>query len=677
MRRSIVGAIYKKELIETLRDRRTIATMLLVPMISYPLVVLLFSEAASLDRESTEAQRTIVQALAPLPPSIAGALRGDAELVFLEATATTTLSTVSPALIDSARAALRASDLALLPLPGATQALDTSSTAQFLLYYDETLPRGTLARSRVEAALDRAGISLRDARLAERGLSRSWIRPIAYQSRSITTASELGGHLASLMLPVLLLVFIALATFYPAIELTAGEKERGTLATLLTAPIQPAEIVVGKYLTVVTIGALAGLLNVSVIAATITRALLSTGEAPALALPKPTLALALGMPVAVVTVAGLVGALLLLIASFGRSFRDGANLLSPALLLITMPAALASLPSAELTRGWALVPIAGLVLWMKSLLLDRSSLEQASLVIVTSSAYAAVALALATRVFTDERARFATEGRRADLRALFLSPPEPGVLTALTFAGAVFAANFFSSALFAVLPPLFALAATQAIAHAFPAWLIARWLRPEVRLLPLDAPSARRPAIIASAIGIGAFAWLGAALPAAWLTRALLPGAGSAGQGLEQALGLADAPWPLLLLGVALVPAFAEELVFRGALFGLLRARIGAASAIVLQAILFGLLHGSAYRFLPTAVLGLLLGLLRERSGALWLPMLAHALSNGLVVLVVRFAPGVSSDLSGPSPIALAGALALAIAVAPLTGRLTTKKPPS
>ena len=120
----------------------------------------------------------------------------------------------------------------------------------------------------------------------------------------------------------------------------------------------------------------------------------------------------------------------------------------------------------------------------------------------------------------------------------------------------------------------------------------------------------------------------------------------------------------MILIGVlAVVPAVAEELAFRGVVLGALLRRMQAPGALVLQALLFALLHGSLFRLLPTFALGLLLGLLTLRTRSLWPAMLAHALNNGILVVLDRAAPSAVVALGSPTPWAFAGAAAVAVAL--------------
>ena len=100
---------------------------------------------------------------------------------------------------------------------------------------------------------------------------------------------------------------------------------------------------------------------------------------------------------------------------------------------------------------------------------------------------------------------------------------------------------------------------------------------------------------------------------------------------------MGDRPLALTLLLIAVLPALCEELLFRGALMGMLRGVMGDRSRVILVAVLFGLLHLSLVRSLPTATLGVVLGMLVVWTGSLWPAVLAHGLNNSLAVTMAHF----------------------------------------
>ena len=129
-----------------------------------------------------------------------------------------------------------------------------------------------------------------------------------------------------------------------------------------------------------------------------------------------------GLFFAVLLMALLVGSIMLTAATLARSFRDASNLLTPVLFITLAPAILATLPTSSLTAGWAAVPIANGLLAMKALLTTGIRAGPFLIATVTTLMYTAGLLTLAARLYSDERALFSTEGRRARFSDIFVAP---------------------------------------------------------------------------------------------------------------------------------------------------------------------------------------------------------------------------------------------------------------
>jgi sodium transport system permease protein len=431
----------------------------------------------------------------------------------------------------------------------------------------------------------------------------------------------------------------------------AGEKERGTLSTLLTAPVTAAEIVLGKYLAVATIGALAGLAHVTVLGLTLLRAA-GGAHGAALAFPEVGPGLVLALLAGAVGLASVTAGLTLLTSTFARSFRDANNLLTPVLMALLVPAIVLSLPSIELRPGTAALPLAGVLLWMKALLLGRGTAWD-GLVALASTGTAALALvATSVRALDDERVRFSTEGRRSDARTLLLGAPEASLGTVLTFVGLCFSASYFAGTALGPLGVVPAILGVQLGCFLVPTLVFARWMR---RPGLLGAPPT--PRALGAGLLVGLSAPLAVGAPIAWAQAALFPGQAAALEALRGALG-ADLSLGLVVLLFALLPGFVEELAFRGLVFGVLRERLGVGLSLALQAGLFALVHGSAFRIAPTLALGLVLGLLAARTRGLAAGMIAHAASNAVVLAADRLQPEL---LEAPGPAVLVAFVVFAL----------------
>src|SRR5690606_33708751 len=222
--------------------------------------------------------------------------------------------------------------------------------------------------------------------------------PIDARWESVATGAEQAGYVAGLLLPLLLTIVVAIGVFYPALECTVGEKERGTLETTLLSPLSRSTLVVGKYLAVVSAGVASFALNFAGMSLSFVH-LASQLRVGDLKISFATCALALG---GAIVLAALLGAIMMPIAFFARSYKEGQSWLSPIYFATLIPAIVLANPDASLTPLSALAPLLNCALLFRESLSGDVSAFDAILVLASSAFYAALALGVATRLLDRE-----------------------------------------------------------------------------------------------------------------------------------------------------------------------------------------------------------------------------------------------------------------------------------
>ncbi|MCA9161625.1 MAG: ABC transporter permease, partial [Planctomycetales bacterium] len=225
-----------------------------------------------------------------------------------------------------------------------------------------------VARQRVAGVLDQWRSLIIGRTLARNRVPEEATRPFVVEERDLSQVSTRQAMLWSKILPFVMLLWALTGAFYPAIDSCAGEKERGTLETMLCGPAARSEIVAGKLLTIIAFSGLTSLLNLLsmmlsgylLIRAMPSDGLLAVGPPPLLAL--------FWLVLALVPAAALFGSLALAIAVFARSTKEGQYYLMP-LLLVSLPLLMiALLPATELELGTAVIPLTGLMLLLRELI---------------------------------------------------------------------------------------------------------------------------------------------------------------------------------------------------------------------------------------------------------------------------------------------------------------------
>ena len=491
----------------------------------------------------------------------------------------------------------------------------------------------------------------------------------ALEDRSIAPRARVGGYLLSKLLPLIVVVMIMLGAFYPAIDITAGERERGTLETILSAPVSRYDLMTGKVLAVATLSAVTGLLNMTSMSLTMIEGVRLVGAAASVTIPWTRAA---SMLIVVVPAAFLFASVMVAIGAMARSFKEAQTLLTPVYFLCFTPSLVAGLGDWDLSGGAAVAPGVNVTLLARDLLLGKATAGLTLVVVASTLGYGALALALAARLYDSERLLAADEGtlslgawlRRlvglgagGTTRATAPSDAAPTPAHALVLFGVAYVLLFF------VFIPLQAwrlglgIALTEWIGILGLVVVYARGTGRSLRnVLRLRRPA---PLALAGAALVGASAWLVVGLLADWLMpippelaqslrRVVAPIDGSRGLGTSLAL-------------IALTPAICEEALFRGAILRGFSAKLPRLTSAVLTGALFGLYHVDVWRLVPTGLLGVLLSLIALEQDSIVPAMVTHFINNASLVVLVYW--GKADTAGGMSRSAQAGAFAGGLAV--------------
>lgn len=639
IRPRIVSAIWKKEISETLRDRRTLFVTLVLPVLLYPMLLMGMTRLAESESEATLAEPSIVAVWGRLPPALERELAARPRLTLRrdlglpddlrEAMSQGTLRHPGTRVVERAGGRPRDADappeVEELPNPvfEAARELVTARRAQAVLvvwgggettsiYFDSVREESELARARVRRAVEAYAGSVAPP-------------PFHLSTRDVAPPSRQAGRVVGTLLPFLLLTLCITGGLYPAIDLTAGEKERGTMQTLMCAPVLPGEIIAGKFFAVWTISLVSALANIVSLATTIARTLPVDGTA----IPPSSYVLA---GVILLPVTMLTSALFLALAVFAKDYKEGQSFLTPVYVALALPGAVTTLPTIELNAWTTFVPIVNIALLIKALLVREARTELVFLTLASSTIYASLALTLAVRVFQREQVLL---GGRESMRDLFglqrggRRAPSPGL--ALVMFSVALVASFYGSLLLESRGFLVTLLTMQYGFFLLPVVLAAAFFRMDLR----ETFSLRRPRLVplVAAAVLGLTAWTFAS----GILLRLAPPPEALVRALERLIRLTDdgAPLWVVWLVVAVTPAICEEALFRGFILTGLR-RLGAVPAIGISALLFGVAHASIYRLLPTFFLGIVLGIIVWRTGSLLCGIVAHALNNGLLATLTE-----------------------------------------
>ena len=388
-------AVVKKELIDSLRDRRTLLAMILVPLLAFPILGIGVVSFARSKAEEANAKILKVAVVDPMHDSgVADHLAGQPGLDIEQ---TSDVSQLPHRIKDEGL------DAAVVVDPTFRQNLQKNQPGGVTLIYRSS-EDFEVSKRRIQTGLDALEHDILADRFKNAGLDPSFVRGIDVQEHDITAVRERIGKLLGGLLPYVFIAFCFTGCMYPAIDLAAGEKERGTLETLLTAPLTRRTLVLGKFIVVALAGVLSAILAMVSLWFTVTYGGIE-------GLPKGALDAVVELldPVAIAAVLALLvplsaffAAVLLMLSVYARTYKEAVSIISPLILVVFVPTLPAMLPGTKLTAMTALVPILNVSLATRELLADTAQPAHIALVFASLVALAAASLVACTRWFARE-----------------------------------------------------------------------------------------------------------------------------------------------------------------------------------------------------------------------------------------------------------------------------------
>jgi ABC-2 type transport system permease protein/sodium transport system permease protein len=676
-----LGRLVRKELIEIVRDRRTMITLVLMPLLLYPLLSIAFKQfflASALD-----ARRGLVYRLGFATPEEAwvfdkfldygmSIMRGrqrslpsGKETSFPEIVSTIHSDLDKDLEEGKVDLAVRLKDAQRFRLP-LTKDIELDADIKYLSSNTVALGAANWIE-RLLAAVHEHNLQTR--------LNVPGARPkvaLVHVNRNAVTVKE-GDSMISLsaLIPLILILMTITGAVYPAIDLTAGERERGTLEILVAAPVPRLGLLFAKYVAVFAVAVLTAFVNLVTMVLTLVFSslgqVLGGGLTPLLVLQLFGLLLLF---------AAFFSAVLLSLTSYARSFKEAQAYLIPLMLASLGPGLIGMMPGLKLEGPLAAAPLVNIVLLARDLVQGEADPAWALVVVATTLTYAGIAIAVAARVFGAEGVLYNEQSSWADL---FRRPTEPRPTATLTSTVwcllLMIPVHFALGWLVLLLPRIWQLLAIAIVAvilfGVMPA--IGAYLG-RVRVGTGFGLTPPRPAALLGGLILGLSLWpiMLQLLHLLWQQRSE-----QLENLLSQLSNMGDSP--VILACVLAIHALLEELFFRGYLFGALRGRFSAGATIAISALLFGLAHvvlGGALgweRLLPSTLLGLVLGWVCWTSGSVLPGMLLHAGYNAALPLVqplLRATQQASSVEELPAAWLVAGAFGSAVgAVCVLLGR--------
>ncbi len=355
---NIVWSVFKKEGLDTLRDRRAIIAMIIIPMVIFP--VLFGGIGFFAIKEVKKAQNKLVRIglVQPVPDN--------ALVEKLKAKEGFKVSQLEPGVDPMDKVENSNIDAVIAFQSDFAEQLSTTGAGKMTLHYRST-GNGGILRGRIMGVVNDYRTEVRESRIQGLGYTLDFINPVNVEFKDIATQQEQIGEAIGGFIPYIFIILCFTGAMYPAIDLGAGEKERGTLETLLTSSVPLMQILMGKLLVIICSGLFAASLSLTSMAIALFYMGSMIGD----------IASSIGPILQPMNIALFFSLLLLLtiffasflltLSFFAKSFKEAQSIISPMMVVIIFPLVFGMMPWVKLTYTTALVPILNISLASKAI----------------------------------------------------------------------------------------------------------------------------------------------------------------------------------------------------------------------------------------------------------------------------------------------------------------------
>jgi sodium transport system permease protein len=392
-----IKTIWFKELLDTFRDKRTLYTMIIAPIIIVPLMMVGGPLLMSSQEKAAEEK--------PNPIVVIGAENAPTFMKMIEESG-------SFQLIDSQNPEddLKEGLITLaVTVPQDFERIIAAegTPADIMIMFEARQQASTVSLQKFRNILQSYTASEVAERLSRRGMDTALLNPIRVSEKNVANEQEMGGMILAAIIPFMLGIWAVSGGMYTAIDTVAGEKERNTMEGLLVCPPSRWSVAIGKFLAVFVI-------------ASITVALSLAGIIAAYQLMLPAIvgeefqfdmSLSLGNGLMLILIAVLmitmISAIEIAISAFGRSFKEAQNYMTILTFAVMLPGMLlVFMPDLRLTGAALLIPVVNLFAATKDILMGQSEILNIVIALGSSLIYAILAIVFSVRVFKSEKVLF-------------------------------------------------------------------------------------------------------------------------------------------------------------------------------------------------------------------------------------------------------------------------------
>lgn len=612
-----IGILVKKEMTEILRDKKTLIIMVLMPLILYPVLMIGLTIGLNFVINMQDKEEHVV-----------GYQISDADYV-------------APIIdyYDTHKEDLEL-NLSFVDSGSSSEAdvwisfSGSEDNVKIEAEYTSTNQVSGSTESDLEDLIDNYTDAVIEQNLAEEGLTKEFLTPVTYKAVDTVSTSESIGLNMGGSIGMMLVVMILMGAFYPAVDVTAGEKERGTLETLLTLPVTNFEMIMSKFISVSVFASVTALLSLVALGGSVVFMFFAIpADSASETLQIPLDVFLSGVPVlliALIATALLITAFSMCFCVFAKSSKEANNYMTPVMLVVMLASMIGMIPTVELNYTFAIIPFINITLLIKQVLGQQLDIYLAFVTIMVNIAYSIITVWVLAKMYDSEDVMFSDGFRsfrlfqkRGDIKKNTIPAMGDVLLCVVVLYLAMTYVGGFVSARDMFLGTI----VSQIMIFVLPMVLTWYMKTDKKQLFYLNKPDfGKVPGAILFYIG----SYVLATVIRAVLTNMFPESAQNVNISFDE---IFSHPFIIVVLVVALMPAVGEELLFRGLIYGSMKHKYSVVWAIVISSVVFGVFHGSIVRILPTGILGACFAYVLYKTNSIYVTSCMHFFNNFIAIV--------------------------------------------
>lgn len=611
-----IKIVYLKEIQEIFRNKRVLITAFVIPVLIFPLIFAGMNWLQSFEKKQTREEGFKI------------AVTDDMDEI------TTFLRTESDVPVNIIYSDQIPRDVVDETVQLGLQFEDNAkSQRKIWMYFIGSKNKSINAMSHVEKLFSSHNYSW-SRQFVARDLSNPAIESIdamEIQLRDVASVEQQSGHRVGKILPLILIMMLVSGCSFAAVDMIAGEKERGCFETILVSRISRESVIIGKMFVVIITGIIALILNLLSVFIWVESGLLKSPDSTTMDFTIGFGSI-IGIFICLIPITLIIAAILILISAKAKSYQSGQTLLMPVTLLSMVPALAATMPGMQSDSYLVIIPIANVMVGMREML--EGSLKLWPMLVGNVVNFALAVVFIKSAITSLNREGQLVSGVDHDSYQLDSLRKDP-VRTAFIGFAVVWLLFFF------IFVPLQAKDLVSGLLLTL--WgliLLSGIYMVKFQDLPLKETLSLKPTNWKVMCGTVIFqtGFLPLVLLLNDFVMRYLPIPSQFMEEFADAI-TPDLPVVGILLLMAVSPGICEEVLFRGAILGSLRRRWPAWKSVVFSSIMFGFLHFSIYRLFATTVLGGAMGWMVIQTGSIYPAMLAHFWNNAMATVILPELP--------------------------------------